>query len=236
MTVPKDTLYPVLATKTEWHKKKSFKDKVKSATKTGLGEKLKTAEQAWAAIKWEYLNEVDLPRPQSAVQAQSNLNRAKLALQAVATTRTALTNARNAALQAADNDALSATAQTYATNIAAALAKALNRLAQVKIDDFEGQYETLAEHEEDQAKQRRKLTAVRVLHNRQEIFTAAKAKRVSDNRIEIAEADWAEAGDKLAMVDAKVTVHATQFDDSTFQHDMKIDQLTRDGRKVILTS
>jgi BMFP domain-containing protein YqiC len=193
MSIPQDTVYPGLATNTEWQKKKSYKDKLKSATKTGLGAKLKTAEQAWAAIKWQYLKEVDLhPRPQTAVQAESNLNRARLAMHQVETTRAAVTEAHSAALQAANNQVLTQTARDYATNIAQLLQKALNRLAQVNIDDFEGQYETLAEHEEDLAKQRRKLTNVRVIHNQHDIFIAAQAKRVSDNRVEIEAAQWAE--------------------------------------------
>lgn len=237
MTIPLDTLYPALATKEEWQKKKSFKEKVKSATKTGLGDKLTKAEQAWGAIKWQYLSEKDLhPQPQTPVQAQSNLNRAKLALEQVKTAREAVNTARLAANTAANNDALSETAREYARKISAALLKAHNRLGQVNVDDFEAQYETLAEHEEDLAKQRKKLTNVRVIHNNQEIFTAAKAKRVNDNRIDVPAAQWAQAGDKLDMVDVHVTVRGTAGDNSPFEQNMKIDQLTRDGSKVILTA
>jgi len=44
MSVPTDVSYPVIATDAAWQKKKSFIDKAKASTKTGLGADLKAAE------------------------------------------------------------------------------------------------------------------------------------------------------------------------------------------------
>src|SRR5206468_1825178 len=50
------TIWPVEATNAAWQKKKSFMDKAKSATKTGLGAELTKAEAAWKKINFDVLD------------------------------------------------------------------------------------------------------------------------------------------------------------------------------------
>ena len=56
MTAPSNRTYPAGSTKTAWRKRKSFKDKLMSKTKTGLSEELKKAEKAWKNIKFKDLD------------------------------------------------------------------------------------------------------------------------------------------------------------------------------------
>ena len=58
--VPK---YPVVAKNVSWQKQKSFRDKLKKATKTGLGTQLEAAEKAFAKID---CNKLDVNRRQKA--------------------------------------------------------------------------------------------------------------------------------------------------------------------------
>ena len=53
MTVSFDTKYPPEALNAAWQKKKSFMDKAKSKTKTGLGESLVKAEAEWKKINFD---------------------------------------------------------------------------------------------------------------------------------------------------------------------------------------
>src|SRR5262245_12005662 len=56
MTVPKDKTYPADLTNAQWQKQKSFLDKTKSKTKTGLGDALKEAQKAWGEIPFKKLS------------------------------------------------------------------------------------------------------------------------------------------------------------------------------------
>src|SRR5258708_12349021 len=56
MAVTFNTTYPAALTNTAWQKKKSFLDKAKSKTKTGLGDELLKAEAAWKLVKFDLLD------------------------------------------------------------------------------------------------------------------------------------------------------------------------------------
>lgn len=55
--------YPAAAKNTLWQKQKSFRDKLKKATKTGLGAQLEASEKAFGKIDFKKL---DVKRPQKA--------------------------------------------------------------------------------------------------------------------------------------------------------------------------
>ena len=76
MSVPTDMSYPAIATDPAWQKKKSFIDKAKSSTKTGLGADLKAAELKWKAIPWKDLDAKKLAA-KSAEVAQKQLEVAR---------------------------------------------------------------------------------------------------------------------------------------------------------------
>src|SRR6185436_7040308 len=80
MTVPIAAfqVYSVVCTDRMWQKHKSFKDKAKASTKTGLGPTLKAAEKAWGNIKWAQLDAKKLKaKTQQTMGNQSLSNSAK---------------------------------------------------------------------------------------------------------------------------------------------------------------
>lgn len=136
MTVPTDKTYPAIATNAAWQKKKSFVDKTKSSTKTGLGAALTDAETKWKAIVWANLDPArekvdDLPT------AKLHWEAAEAADQKVTAAKNAVLLAKKQAQAAATNKYLSKPAQTAASAIADALQKAQTRLDQVDIQGFE---------------------------------------------------------------------------------------------------
>jgi len=88
MSVPTDMSYPVIATDAAWQKKKSFIDKAKASTKTGLGADLKAAELKWKAIPWKDLDATKLAA-KSVEAAQRQLDTAKAAGTAIQEAKTA---------------------------------------------------------------------------------------------------------------------------------------------------
>lgn len=136
MTVPADRTYPANATNAVWQKKKSFLDKAKSSTKTGLGDTLKAAELAWKAIPWADLDASDKTAVTPA-GAERLLAKAKLALVKVGTAKVALKAAKLQAKNTKINKALSKPAMAAAAQIEIDLNTAINRLATVKLTDFE---------------------------------------------------------------------------------------------------
>ena len=55
MSIPFVTKYPTALKNATWQAKKSFKDKTKAKTKTGLAEALKKAEADWNKIDFKKL-------------------------------------------------------------------------------------------------------------------------------------------------------------------------------------
>ena len=61
MAITFPTAWPAALTDAAWQKKKSFMDKAKSKTKTGLGASLTTAQKAWNLIKFDNLVATKVP-------------------------------------------------------------------------------------------------------------------------------------------------------------------------------
>jgi hypothetical protein len=136
MTAPSARTYPVACTNKAWQKRKSFKDKLMSKTKTGLGEELKKAEKAWKAIKFAHLDARRL-KAKTLATAQKNLLKARVAEAHVLAAKATLTVAKDKAIATARNEALSDKARTAAGNIANGLDSALSRLDTVNLTDFD---------------------------------------------------------------------------------------------------
>jgi hypothetical protein len=142
MTVPPDKAYPPIATNAAWQKKKSFVDKTKASSKTGLGATLTDAETKWKAIAWAKLDAKALGA-KSVDAAEKQLAEAEAALTKVALAKNAVLGAKQQATTASTNNALSATAKTAAGTIVTALAAADKRLGQVNVQDFRDALEKL---------------------------------------------------------------------------------------------
>src|SRR5438094_4196265 len=54
--LPLSPVFPAALSNTTWQKKKSFLDKTKSKTKTGLGAELVKLEASWRGIDWLSMN------------------------------------------------------------------------------------------------------------------------------------------------------------------------------------
>jgi len=144
MTIPMEAFrsYPSVCTNTVWQKHKSFKDKAKAKTKTGLGDTLKTAEKAWASIVWKELDAKSL-KAITLQKAQVNQVKARAQMMNVRTAKEAVTTAHAKALETMKNTALSADAKRQAEVIANGLKYALGNLNKVNIDDFEAEIKRL---------------------------------------------------------------------------------------------
>ena len=137
MAVTFNTQWPAALTDKEWQKKKSFLDKAKSKTKTGLGEALTTAQTAWGKIDWKLLKAEGqaLPTPN---QWDIAKKAAQQHLDSVA--KPASKAALDAALKAkttAANTALSKTAQQAAAALEKGLQDQSRHIRDLKLDDFD---------------------------------------------------------------------------------------------------
>ena len=222
MTVPTDKIYPAVATNAAWQKKKSFIDKAKAKTKTGLGAALTTAETKWKAIPWAQLDSKAF-KTKTVSAAQKNLQDAKLAQVKVTDAKSALVVARNFATASSTNKDLSKPAQAAATAIVDALKKAEARLTKVTLTDFETDLEDL----EKAALIR--ISRVRVLSNGKEVATAG-AGAWDRKVLKLVGVAW-KVGQSGDYTGKKVTVHGeTQGSDQyaegiskVFQNDMKLE-------------
>ena len=136
MTAPSKRTYPAGSTKAAWRKRKSFKDKLMSKTKTGLSEELKKAEKAWKEIKFKDLD-AKKQKANTLARAQKKLLKARVAEANVLAAKVALTVARDKAIITARNEALSDKAQAAAGKIAKGLDNAIDRLNTVNLSDFD---------------------------------------------------------------------------------------------------
>lgn len=144
--------YPIAATNAAWQKKKTFLDKAKSATKTGLGAQLTAAQQAYARVKFDLLDAEavaknireehggDLHEDNNKVDVL--INQAKnAAYQHQNTVLDAaidhLTIAETKAKDTAKNKALTTTAQAAATAVAKELRKHIAALTLIRHDDLD---------------------------------------------------------------------------------------------------
>jgi hypothetical protein len=136
MTVPADHNYPTAATNEAWQKKKSFIDKAKASTKTGLGADLTEAKKKWDLVPWAELDAAKLGA-KTVEAAQKQLQAAKAANTQIQAAKTALNKAKATARATQTNKALSSTAQAAAGAIATDLQNAVGRLDGIKVTDFE---------------------------------------------------------------------------------------------------
>jgi len=146
MSITFKTKYPTAVTNAAWQKKKSFLDKAKSKTKTGLGDTLKQAEAAWNKIPWDKLRADKQPgnpklRPFTAAIANRAAAQKILAGQ-VRTAITALDKAADKARATAKNTALSKPAIKAATTLAGNLVFQANLLRSIILTDLEQEINT----------------------------------------------------------------------------------------------
>ena len=141
MAITFPTKYPPALTNAAWQKKKSFLDKAKSKTKTGLGDTLKKAEATWKLILWDKLRADKQPgdpkmRPFTAAKA----NRAaaeKVKAGPVRAAINALDAAARKARETAKNKALSAPAVKAASKLSGELVGQANLLRNISLADFD---------------------------------------------------------------------------------------------------
>ena len=76
MAITFPTAWPAALTDAAWQKKKSFMDKAKSKTKTGLGAELIKAQKAWNLVKFDNLIATKVP-----MTSPDTADRAKVAAQ-----------------------------------------------------------------------------------------------------------------------------------------------------------
>lgn len=135
--------YPAICKNSAWQKQKSFMDKAKSKTKTGLGDTLVAAEKAWGQVKFEWLD-AGMARddPSGKWRSEEHIAekkaRAKIHLDTkVKIAARALEVAASKARVTGDNAALSTKARTAAKAISAELLKQAANLKGIKLDDFD---------------------------------------------------------------------------------------------------
>jgi hypothetical protein len=156
MTVNFPTAYPAALTNAAWQKKKSFKDKLKSKTKTGLGAALVLAEKEWKKIAF---NKLDASKQTGAERGarplpmlRANRAAAQVLLDGqVNTTVEALMAASSKAAETGKNTSLSATAQKAATAVSLAAMKQAALLKGLTLADFDQEISE-AEEEFEQGK------------------------------------------------------------------------------------
>ncbi len=130
--------YPKTCTDAAWQKKKSFLDKAKKATKTGLGAELLKAEAAYKKIKWETLD----AKMQGKWADGDAIREGKRLAQkhytaAVKPATTAFLRASKVAHTTSKNAALSKTAQAAAVAISKELLRHVGVWNTIKYDDFD---------------------------------------------------------------------------------------------------
>jgi hypothetical protein len=141
MSVTFPTAYPAALTNAAWQKKKTFKEKLKSKTKTGLGETLIAAEKAWKLVPFTTLaanKQAQTRGVRSYLTVQHNRAAAQEAINgSVNTAHLALMAASRKANATSQNAALSPASKTAATTLSSALMKQAVLLKGIKLDDFD---------------------------------------------------------------------------------------------------
>jgi hypothetical protein len=154
MTIGFTQAYPVEATNAAWQKKKSFMDKAKKATKTGLGAELLKAEGAYKKINFEALdirsaagqlgNPAKFTSPQDFDDAKQKA--AQHMTTVVKPASAALLTAARSAAKTKSNAALSATAKAAAAAIEKKLLTQSGYLRDIKLDDFDQRKAVVVQH------------------------------------------------------------------------------------------
>lgn len=139
------TDYPKNLTNKAWQKEKSIADKLKSKTKTGLGEALEAAETAWNKISWNTLiadNAMFTVDKGGKYRGEDEFEFAKANAKAelagaVASARKALMAASGAARDTSQNKDLSKDAVKKAQELSKGLLDLEANLRDIKLDDFD---------------------------------------------------------------------------------------------------
>jgi len=155
MAIKFDDIYPVEAKNTSWQKKKSFLDKAKKATKTGLGAELLKAEAAWNKFK-PYMDKLDVRSaviggrtPEKVQQAKTDAT--KILNGPVKVTAAALLKAAAMAKKTSLNKGLSKPAVAAAKVIETKLMQRARFLRDIKLDDFDQMINTLQQQQQGAA-------------------------------------------------------------------------------------
>jgi hypothetical protein len=145
MTAPSNTAWPAALTNAAWQKKKSFLDKAKSKTKTGLGAELAKAETAWKQVDFKILDASKNPMPR-VVDAENAKKAAAAHLKTVvgAASAAALLAAKKAA-DTKNNKSLSSDARKAAAEIEKGLLKQAQALKTIKLTDFDEARQNVAQ-------------------------------------------------------------------------------------------
>lgn len=137
MAITFSTAWPTTLTNKEWQKKKSFMDKAKSKTKTGLGAELDKAQKAWGEVTWDLMKSQGkvCPRPvdwdNAKIKAQTELDgKADLAAKAA-------TAAANKAALTKNLKGLSSTAKVAATQLETGLKAQAKHITDIRLADFD---------------------------------------------------------------------------------------------------
>ena len=131
--------YPTIITNADWQKKKSFLDKSRSATKTGLGDTLVKAQAAWKKVNFA---KMEAKSVLGRITGLDVVTSAKLAAQQelagpVKAAEDALMQASRTARTTSTNAKLSSSAKTAATAISAKTMEMAAKLKTIKLDDFD---------------------------------------------------------------------------------------------------
>jgi len=138
MAIEFETKYPAALKNSAWQKKKSFKDKTKAKTKTGLGDALTLAEKDWGKIKFANMSAGNKLAGKSVAEWQEAKKAAKayksgeVVTKAIASLEAAASKARTTA----KNTALSATAAKAAADLSGALLRQAKLLKDIKLTDY----------------------------------------------------------------------------------------------------
>ena len=132
-----NTAWPATLTNAAWQKKKSFLDKAKSKTKTGLGAELGKAEATWKQIDFKSLDASKIPMPTAA-----EVDKRKKAAEAILNTAgkaagKAILAAAAKAAATKTNKALSTDARKAAADIEKGLLSQASLLRDIKFTDFD---------------------------------------------------------------------------------------------------
>jgi hypothetical protein len=141
MAITFEQKYPTALKNAAWQKSKSFKDKAKAKTKTGLGEALTAAETAWGLIEFDVLIAAKQNLGgKSLAQKQTAAGKAHTYLDGpVKTAINSLEAASRKANETAKNTSLSTKAATAARTLSGALQQQAIKLHNIKLDDFQAE-------------------------------------------------------------------------------------------------
>jgi hypothetical protein len=140
MSITFVTKYPTALKNATWQSKKSFKDKTKNKTKTGLAEALKKAETDWNKIEFkkliaakQSLGGKSLAQKRAVMGEAHQYLVGRVVQDAINSLDAAATKARTTGA----NTSLSGTASRFATTLSGQLTAQAKLLRDIELDDFQ---------------------------------------------------------------------------------------------------